>query len=508
MPTTEDVFLAITNGNGDELEDLLRDDPPPSPERVTLKGVSAVLAARYAGHHELADRLVAAGPELDVFDAAAVGDTDRLRTLLDEHPDAVSAVCPDGFSALHLASFSYGHCRAAELLPGRGADPEAVAVNASQLRPLNSAAAAGHETIAHLLLDHGADVDARQAGGFSVPPLGGPERRPRRWPSCCSIEEPTLAQQPTTGARSPTSPPVIPRCSTSSSHAAPSGGSSSGHPVEQPPSRALDLVTEQPLQHRAPQGAAVVQPHREQGASVRGGHIGLQHPGRMRAAVELPCARTGRPGARRCPGAGPSATASTGLAARAGPGDRPTTPGPGLSAWATGSARVTISSQRGIPHEVLDPDEQLLSPARGGQLGVEVHRMECAVPLRTRPTAQPTRRGYCPGQAASASSSSALRATNAGSVMRAEGRGRASPDVEVDPTTRAGPRRQDHHPVRQVRASPRRGSRRSRCGGRRATRPGARRTCARRVMASRAPNGSSSRSTGRSSRNVRSKARR
>ena len=165
MPTTEDVFTAITNGNGDELEDLLRDDPALAGAR-DAKGVSAVLAARYAGHHELADRLVAAGPELDVFDAAAVGDADRLRILLDEHPDAVSAVCPDGFSALHLASF-YGHCRAAELLLGRGADPEAVAVNASQLRPLNSAAAAGHETIAHLLLDHGADVDARQAGGFS-----------------------------------------------------------------------------------------------------------------------------------------------------------------------------------------------------------------------------------------------------------------------------------------------------------------------------------------------------
>jgi uncharacterized protein len=165
MPTTEEVFTAISDGNCTRLDDLLRDDPTLAGAR-DASGLSAVRAAHYTGQPELANRLLAAGPDLDMFDAAAVGDADRLRVLLDERPDDVNTVSGDGFTALHLASF-YGHPRAAELLLGRGADPEAVALNGSRLRPLNSAAAAGHETIAHLLLDHGADVDPRQAGGFS-----------------------------------------------------------------------------------------------------------------------------------------------------------------------------------------------------------------------------------------------------------------------------------------------------------------------------------------------------
>ena len=54
-----------------------------------------------------------------------------------------------------------------ELLLARGAAPDAVAANGTALRALNSAAAGGHHSIAHLLLDHGAEVDPRQTGGFT-----------------------------------------------------------------------------------------------------------------------------------------------------------------------------------------------------------------------------------------------------------------------------------------------------------------------------------------------------
>jgi hypothetical protein len=36
-------------------------------------GVSAVLTARYRGHHEIVEALIRAGCDLDVFDAAALG---------------------------------------------------------------------------------------------------------------------------------------------------------------------------------------------------------------------------------------------------------------------------------------------------------------------------------------------------------------------------------------------------------------------------------------------------
>ena len=42
----------------------------------------------------------------------------------------------------------------------------AVAKNPLRVQPLHSAAAGGHTAVARLLLEHGADPNARQEGGF------------------------------------------------------------------------------------------------------------------------------------------------------------------------------------------------------------------------------------------------------------------------------------------------------------------------------------------------------
>ncbi|HWJ44513.1 MAG TPA: hypothetical protein VNR63_03930 [Gaiellaceae bacterium] len=52
--------------------------------------MSDVLQAIYRGDRDEAERL-AAGRELDVFEAAALGRTDRLRALVDADPSLVSA---------------------------------------------------------------------------------------------------------------------------------------------------------------------------------------------------------------------------------------------------------------------------------------------------------------------------------------------------------------------------------------------------------------------------------
>lgn len=161
----DEVFDAIAAGDERCLDALLASDPRLAAAR-TLQGVSAVLTARYSGHQELVDRLLLAEPVLDVFDAAAVGDVDRVRGLIEKFPQLARSTSVDGFSALHLASF-FGHPKVVEILLARGADPDTVATNGTQLRPLNSAAAAGHNSIAHLLLDHGANVEVRQTGGYT-----------------------------------------------------------------------------------------------------------------------------------------------------------------------------------------------------------------------------------------------------------------------------------------------------------------------------------------------------
>ena len=60
------------------------------------------------------------------------------------------------------------HDEAVERVLGAGADLNAVARNAElQVAPLHSAAAGSHASIVAILLEHGADPNVRQGGGFT-----------------------------------------------------------------------------------------------------------------------------------------------------------------------------------------------------------------------------------------------------------------------------------------------------------------------------------------------------
>ena len=133
--------------------------------------MSDLLQALYRGEDEEVEKLLAADPKLDVFEAAAFGREDRLRELLDEDPTRANAFGDDGFHPLGLACF-FGHLEAARLLLGRGADVNALSANENvQTAAIHaSAAAAGdeatHYELVKLALEHGADPNLRQGGGF------------------------------------------------------------------------------------------------------------------------------------------------------------------------------------------------------------------------------------------------------------------------------------------------------------------------------------------------------
>jgi ankyrin repeat protein len=133
-----------------------------------------LLDALYRGDDERVAQLLAGDPELNVFEAAALGRTDRLRELLDEDPSRANAFGDDGFQPLGLACF-FGHVEAARLLVEHRADPNTLARNEHiQAGPLHSASAAenkGEEAryeLCELLLDHGADPGLEQGGGFTA----------------------------------------------------------------------------------------------------------------------------------------------------------------------------------------------------------------------------------------------------------------------------------------------------------------------------------------------------
>jgi ankyrin repeat protein len=130
-----------------------------------MAGVSEPMQALYEGDRERAERLLAEREDIDVFEAAAFGRIERLRELLEADADLAAAFSPDGFTALHFAAF-FGHPDAAALLLERGADAQARARNPMSVEPLHSAAAADQTEIAGMLLEAGADPDAAQEGGF------------------------------------------------------------------------------------------------------------------------------------------------------------------------------------------------------------------------------------------------------------------------------------------------------------------------------------------------------
>ena len=132
--------------------------------------MSDLLQAVYRGDQAAVDELLAAEPELDVFEAAAVGRTERLCELLDADPKVANAWAEDGFQPLGLASF-FGRVDAARLLIERGAEVNSASRNDFKVMPLHSAVAEKDaETryeLATLLLEHGADPNARQQDDFT-----------------------------------------------------------------------------------------------------------------------------------------------------------------------------------------------------------------------------------------------------------------------------------------------------------------------------------------------------
>jgi ankyrin repeat protein len=131
-----------------------------------MSDVSPILKAVYEGNEAELTRLLASEPQLDVFEAAALGDESRLVALLGEDAAAPARRSPDGFTPLHLAAY-FEHPEAVRVLLAGGAEVSIPADNASGVYPLHSAAARSNAEISRLLLDAGAEVGVSQEGGWT-----------------------------------------------------------------------------------------------------------------------------------------------------------------------------------------------------------------------------------------------------------------------------------------------------------------------------------------------------
>lgn len=152
------LFTAIHANNPEGVRLLVRAEPELLQAR-SPSGLSPVMFAAYYQRPYVLDVLLAAGPELDVFEAAATGQP------LPEGAD-VNAFNPDGFTPLHLAAM-FGRTEAARALLGGGADLHALSRNPQAASPLHSALGGRQWETARLLLEQGADSHAAQPGGWT-----------------------------------------------------------------------------------------------------------------------------------------------------------------------------------------------------------------------------------------------------------------------------------------------------------------------------------------------------
>jgi ankyrin repeat protein len=165
MSTAEELIAAVKAGDAAGVAAIVGDQPELASIRDE-EGISVLMLSRYRTNRAVTDALLSADPDLDVYEAAALGYLDRLRERLEEDPSRLGALSADGYTALHFAAF-FAKPEAARTLLEAGAPVDIVAANEMRVQPLHSAAAGHQPEICRLLLAAGADVNARQAGGFT-----------------------------------------------------------------------------------------------------------------------------------------------------------------------------------------------------------------------------------------------------------------------------------------------------------------------------------------------------
>jgi ankyrin repeat protein len=158
------ILAALEGGDHEAMAAIVAADPTAAATR-DQQGVSVLMLARYRFDREAIALLRAAGQPLDVFEAAALDEPDRVAELLAIDGSQAFHLNADGFSALHLAAF-FGSPSSARLLVDAGARVNLVSRNEFVVMPLHSAAAGRHIEVSRILVEAGADVNATQQAGI------------------------------------------------------------------------------------------------------------------------------------------------------------------------------------------------------------------------------------------------------------------------------------------------------------------------------------------------------
>lgn len=163
---------AIKAGDAARVGALL--DADPTLASIAENDITPLLLAIYHGKADIARLLVDRGAPVSFGEACALGDESRVKDLLAADPRVLHERTADGYPAAGMAIF-FGHGPLARWLIERGADVNAAAENTQRVAPVHAAAAACDRETMRLLLERGADPNARQQMDYT--PLHGAASR-------------------------------------------------------------------------------------------------------------------------------------------------------------------------------------------------------------------------------------------------------------------------------------------------------------------------------------------
>jgi len=155
----EDFINAVRTGDAARVTQLL--DADPSLANASVGPSSALLLAIYMGHAEVAKLIAARRTHFTPHESAALGDLDRVRKLIESDPKLLHKHSDDGFALLGFATF-FGHDAVDRYLLDAGADVNAQATNPARIAPVHAAAAVRNHSMMKLLLERGANPNAKQ----------------------------------------------------------------------------------------------------------------------------------------------------------------------------------------------------------------------------------------------------------------------------------------------------------------------------------------------------------
>lgn len=163
---------AIKRGDANAVTAILERDP--SLATTAENNVTPILTAIYHGKKDIARLIADRASSISFAEAIALGDSERVRRMLADDPSLLHQRTPDGFPPAAFAVF-FGHGEQARWLIEQGADVNAAADNAMKVAPVHAAAAACDRETMRLLLERGADPNAKQQMDYT--PLHGAASR-------------------------------------------------------------------------------------------------------------------------------------------------------------------------------------------------------------------------------------------------------------------------------------------------------------------------------------------